>query len=212
VGESAALTADAAMHSKEFARFASTVIREYVDYLAEPSLLYNVDGLVRATARDNMHVLFLNKLRSLFDAYLLSDSFKDLYSIPGYKTINYWQGNKSATATNDFATNSSINVIPSSEDGKETKTAVEQSGIVAVLADRQAIAVGINRRRAGTWVNPIDQYTNISESFTTQYINDLSENGIIMIVAEESSSDDSGDGGDANANTNNRTVKKAASK
>lgn len=208
VGESAALTADKAMHSKEFARFASTVIREYVDYLAEPSVLYNVDGLVRATARDNMHVLFLNKLRSLFDSYLLSDSFRDLYNIPGYKTVNYWQGNKGASSTNDFATNSSINVIPSSEDGKQSPTAVSQSGIVAVLADRQAIAVGINRRRAGTWVNPIDQYTNISESFTTQFINDLSENGIIMIVAEESSSD----GGDANANTNNRTIKKDASK
>ena len=209
VGESAALTVDAAMHSKEFARFASTVIREYVDYLAEPSVLYNVDGLVRATARDNMHVLFLNKLRSLFDAYLISDTFKDLYGIPGYKTINYWQGNKGASSTNDFATNSSINVIPSSEDGKETKTAVKQTGIVAVLADRQAIAVGINRRRAGTWVNPIDQYTNISESFVTQYINDLSENGIIMIVAEESS--DGGDG-ETTSTSNTRTLKKTASK
>ena len=208
VGESAALTADKAMHSKEFARFASTVIREYVDYLAEPSVLYNVDGLVRATARDNMHVLFLNKLRSLFDAYLISDTFKDLYGIPGYKTINYWQGNKSASATNDFATNSSINVIPSSEDGEESPTAVKQSGIVAVLADRQAIAVGINRRRAGTWVNPIDQYTNISESFVTQYINDLSENGIIMIVADESSNDS----GEVTPDVNNRTVKKSASK
>lgn len=212
VGESAALTADAAMHSKEFARFASTVIREYVDYLAEPSVLYNVDGLVRATARDNMHVLFLNKLRSLFDAYLISDTFKDLYGIPGYKTINYWQGNKGASSTNDFATNSSINVIPSSEDGKQSPTAVAQSGIVAVLADRQAIAVGINRRRAGTWVNPIDQYTNISESFVTQYINDLSENGIIMIVAEESSNDSGDNSGEVTPDVNNRTVKKSASK
>ena len=89
---------------------------------------------------------------------------------------------------------------------------MEQSGIVAVLADRQAIAVGINRRRAGTWVNPIDQYTNISESFVTQYINDLSENGIIMIVAEESS-DNSGDATtEVTPDINTRTVKKAASK
>lgn len=183
VGAGSSLTADEAMHNKEFARFASTVIREYVDYLRESSVLYNVDGLVRATASDNMHVLFLNKLRSLFDSYLLSDSFKDLYGLPGYKTVNYWQGNKGATAINDFATNSSIKITPSSEEGQDNPTDVEQSGIVAVIADRQAIAVGINRRRSGTFINPIDQYTTISNAFSTQWINDMSENGIVFIVA-----------------------------
>ena len=176
------ITVDAAMHNKEFFRFASTVIREYVDYLREPSVLYNVDGMVRATARDNMHILMLSKFRNGLDAYLLSDSFKDLYGLPGYKTVNFWQANKGSTTVNDFETNSSIKVTPASEAGKDEPTDVEQAGIVCVLADRQAIAIGLNKRRASALYNDIDGYENIASTATVQYINDMSENGVIFVV------------------------------
>jgi hypothetical protein len=183
------ITVEKAMHDKEFARYASTIIRQYIKYLAQPSVLYNVgDGaggeVVRATARDNMHVLMLSNLKSLFDAYLLSDSFKDIYGLPNYTEVAYWQANKGTNVINDFVTNSSIAVTPSSEAGKQTPTDVEQSGIVCVLADRLAIAVGLNKRRAGSFYNSIDAYSNISQTATIQYINDLSENGIIFIVAD----------------------------
>lgn len=177
------ITVDEAMHNKEFFRYASTVIREYVDYLREPSVLYNVDGFTRATARDNMHVLMLSKFRNGIDAYLLSDSFKDLFALPGYKTVNYWQGNKGESTTNDFATNSSIKVTPSSEAGEASPTDVEQSGIVCVLADRQAIAVGLDKRRSAAFYNTIDGYETLSSSACVQWINDCSENGVVFIVA-----------------------------
>lgn len=181
------ITVDAAMHDKEFARYASQEIRKYVKYLGQPSVLYNMgDGnsgkVLRATSRDNMHVLMLTDLVSLFDAYLLSDSFKDLYDLPNFSEVAYWQGNKGESANNTFAINSSIAVTPSSEDGALSPTDVEQSGIVCVLADRQAIAVGLNKRRAGSFYNSIDAYSNISSTATMQYINDLSENGIIFVV------------------------------
>lgn len=190
VGAGNTLTAEQAMHSKEFARYMSTEIRKYIKYLSQPSVLYNVgDGaggeVLRSTARDNMHVLMLTDLSALFDAYLLSDSFKDIYDLPNYTEVAYWQGNKGASANNTFATNSTINVIPSSEAGQETPTAVNKSGVVCVLADRQAIAIGLNKRRAGSFYNSIDAYSNISQTATIQYINDLSENGIIFVVADE---------------------------
>lgn len=183
------ITAEKAMHDKEFARYASTIIRQYIKYLAQPSVLYNVgDGaggeVLRATARDNMHVLMLSNLKSLFDAYLLSDSFKDIYGLPNYTEVAYWQANKGTNVINDFATNSSIAVTPSSEAGKQSPANVNQSGIVCVLADRLAIAVGLNKRRAGSFYNSIDAYSNISQTATMQYINDLSENGVIFIVAD----------------------------
>lgn len=210
LGEGNEISVDKAMHDKEFARFASTIISEYVGYLSEPSVLYNTDGMVRATARDNMHVLMLRKMRSLFDAYLLSDSFKDVYNIPLYKEVNYWQGNKGASATNDFATNSAIKVIPSSEEGKDSPTEIEVDGLVCVIADRQSIAVGLNKRRSGAFYNSIDGYENISSDATIQYINDLSENGICFIVAEESSSNEGGEGGEVSPDVNTRktTTKK----
>lgn len=193
LGSGNEITAEVAMHDKEFARFASQVIRNYVKYLGQPSSLYNVGGtngapIIRATQRDNMHVMFLTNLKSLFDAYLLSDSYKDLYDIPNFTEVAYWQGNNGDDGINSFATNSTIDVTPSSQESVATvgnRYSITQSGVVAVLADRQAIAIGINKRRAGSFRNDVDGYTNYSNSITQQNICDLSENGIIFLVADE---------------------------
>lgn len=184
------ITADEAMHDKEFARFASTVIRKYIKYLSQPSELYNVgdgtgNGILRATSRDNMHVLMLSDLAALFDAYLLSDSFKDVYELPNYTEVAYWQGNHSASGDNIFSVNSAIDIVPSSQESvttAENRYAINQTGIVCVLADRQAIAIGLNKYRSGAFRNDIDDYYTISQTVSTQYINDMSENGIIFTV------------------------------
>lgn len=180
-----AISASDAMVSKEFARFASTVIRKYVKYLGQPSVLYNEAGLVRATARDNMHVLMLTDLVALFDAYLLSDSYRDLYEIPNFSEVAYWQGNHdTVNGDNSFTANSSIHVIPSSQEGEDSPDQIDQTGVVCVLADRQSVAVGLNKRRSGSWYNSIDAYTNLSSTASIQYINDISENCVVFVVAD----------------------------
>lgn len=186
---SQSLTPEVAMRTKEFLRYATNEIRKYMKYISQPSVLYNLgDGsgnpVVRATTRDNAHILCLTDFVAGCTAYLESDTFhNELVSLPGYTEVAYWQGNKDATYTNAFDTNSSIKVTPSSEDGQDSPTDVEQSGIICVIADRQAIAVGISRRHTGTFYNSIDQYTNMSMSFVEQYINDMSENGIVFVCA-----------------------------
>lgn len=178
------LTQAEAIVSPNFLRFASAKIKQYMKYMSQPSVLYNADGNLRATARDNMHVLVNTEFAVNSQVWLESDTYwKELVSLGGYTEVPFWQGDHTATGDNAFATNSAIDVIPSSEEGQVTPTAVQQTGIIAVLADRQAIAVGINKRRSGTWTNPIDMYTNIKEEFDTQYINDLGENGLIFLCA-----------------------------
>ena len=190
VGVGNTLTADEAMHDKEFARYASTVIRKYIKYLSQPSELYNCGdgaghGVLRATARDNMHVLMLSDMSALFDAYLLSDSFRDVYNLPLYTEVPYWQGNHSESGDNLFSVNSSINLVPSSQESVAVagnRYAINQSGIVCVLADRQAIAIGLNKYRSGAFRNDIDDYYTISQTISTQWINDMSESAIIFTV------------------------------
>ena len=178
------LTQAEAIVSPSFLRFAAARIKLYLDYMAQPSVLYNADGNVRATLRDNAHILVLSEFGINSQVYLESDTYwRDLLTLPGYTSVPYWQGNHAASGDNDFATNSTINVIPSSEEGAASPTAVNQSGVIAVIADRQGIAVGLNKRRSATFTNPIDAYTNIKEEFTTQWINDLGENGLIFVCA-----------------------------
>ena len=129
----------------------------------------------------------LSKFRNGFDAYLLSDSFRDVFDMPLFTEAAYWQGNKGAVSTNDFTTNSTINVIPSSQESVENpdnRYSIDQAGVVCVIADRQAIGVGLNKRRSGAFYNSIDAYENISSSAMIQYYNDLSENGVVFVVAD----------------------------
>jgi hypothetical protein len=196
VGQGNEITVAQALRNEDFLKYASNVIRKYIKYLAEPSALYNtgvadesggVTKVVRATTRDNMHVLFNTSFVSAEETYLQADTFHDdLVSLPNYTEVGYWQSNYDSQGNiNTFETNTSINVIPSSEEGKETKTPVNQSGVIGVLADRQAIAVSINRERTGAFRNDIDAYTNVAMSFSKNWLNDLSENGIVFIIADK---------------------------
>ena len=172
------------MNDPEALRYTAFLMDTYKGYLREMSTLYNMGGKYRFTPESKLHTVMLSQFRSAADMFSQSDTFHDeLLGMPLFTEVAYWQGNKGESSSNDFATNSSIAVVPSSEDGELSPTEVEQSGIVCVLADRQAVAVGINKRRSGNFYNSIDAYSNISQTATIQYINDLTENGLVFVVA-----------------------------
>lgn len=171
--------ADAAMCDKEFLRFAGKIMRNYIEYMKKPSVLYNMAGRIRATRRDNMHVLMLTEFASATATYLESDTFhNELVKLPYYQEVEYWQGT-GATAPN-FADCSTVDIkIPS--DG----TAVQQSGIVAVFMDREAVGTGIfDRFSAADRANRL-RFTNYTEGATIQSFADTSENGVIFVVQDQ---------------------------
>ena len=160
---------DSAMESPTFLRFAGKIIRNLVKYMGQPSVLYNVtDDVLRATSRDNMNIFLLTDFISAFETVYASNVYwKDIIDLEGFKEVPYWQGSgDSVLETSDMTT---INIIPSS-DKKEgaggTAEPVKVTGVIGLLVDRQAIAI---------------HYTNISNSYSAQWINDLSENGVVLI-------------------------------
>lgn len=174
-----------AMRTPEFLRYATNVIRKYFKYLSMPNVNYNVAGLVRATQRNNLHFLANTTFIAGLESFLYADSFRQEYlDLNNFTEVAYWQGNLDSdnTSVNLPADVTAINVIPSSEKGQLSPTAVSQSGIIAVLADRQAIGVGLNKRRSAAFNNVMDDYTSVKMSATIQYYNDLSESGIIFIA------------------------------
>lgn len=194
LAEADRITASEALYDKGFLRFAGMIMRNYIGYLNDPSSMYNTAGYVRTTKRDNMHVLMLRDFVSAFSTYYGAETYNffELTKLPMYKEVTHWQGsNAIASGTTlanvpTFANNSTINVYPSSEEGKDVKTAVNQTGIVGAFIDRQAVAVGIDKRRVGKFYNPMDDYVNTKTSATIQYINDTTENGVIFIIADVS--------------------------
>lgn len=177
-GES--LTASDTIDNPAFYRYAGMIMRNYIKYLGQPCKLYNTgisgDTMLRATARDNMHVLINADFASGLSTYLTADTFnRDLAELPLYKEYVSIQG--TGTTAPSFATNTSINIIPSS--GGE---AIEASGIVGIFADRQAIGTFYEDRYTGTDRNNRNRYTNYTSSATIGWFNDLSENSVIFTI------------------------------
>lgn len=171
-----------ALANKDFLAYSTKIIRTYLKYIAMPNTNYNVDGRVRATQRDNLHFFALTEWIASLDLMQAGTWHTEYTDIYNYQEVGYWQGNKDASAINDLDTVSAIKVTPSSEKGELSPTDVSQSGIIAVMADRQAIFTGIDKRRASSFYNPIDDYTIMKSEATIQYCNDLSENGLVFIA------------------------------
>ena len=186
IPEADAITAAESITNKDFLRFAGMTMRNYIKYLEMPTSMYNTAGYVRATRRDNLNAYFLTDFVSAFETYYNSEVFhNEIVKLPGFREVTCWQGSNSiASGTTlkdapDFATNSTINVIPSSEESKE-------------VAERVAInqvAVGLDKRRTGKFYNPMDDITSTKTSALIQYINDTTENAVIFITADVSSNE-----------------------
>lgn len=174
-----------AMRTPEFLRYATNVIRKYFKYLSMPNVNYNVAGLVRATQRDNMHFLANTTFVAGLESYLYADTFhEEMVSLKNYTEVAYWQGNLDSdnTSINLPKDVTAIEVIPSSEKGQLSPQSISQSGIIAVMADRQAMGIGLNKRRSAAFNNVMDDITTVKMSATQQLFNDLSENGVIFIA------------------------------
>lgn len=182
------LTTAKALFDADFLRYSSMIIRNYINYLRHPSVLYNDGTEVRATQRDNMHVLMLSDFVSAFNIYLQSSTFhNELTQLPLYDEVTFWQsvGNTVPSFTN----NSSINIIPASELNETKKTAVTQSGIVCVLADRQALGTTLVEDWTGADRNNRERYTNYTYGANRGYFNDLSENAVVFVIADAETAD-----------------------
>lgn len=168
-------TAADVMHSADFFKFASKTMKDYIDYLTNPSSLYNIGGMVRKSNKEDMHVLINSQFGNAFDTYLSADTFhNELVALPGHKSVTHWQGSGTSVS---FENNTSIKIKTTSGD------VVDQSYVIGVFADKHAIVTGYTDQFTATDRNNRDRYTNYTFGETHQYINDLSENGIIFTLA-----------------------------
>ena len=175
-------TQDTCLTDPEFIRYASMIMNNYIKYLEKPSKLYNMGNMVRATSRNNLHVLISADFASACESYLLSETYNySFVKLPLYKEYVSLQG--TGNVAPNWKDNTTINIIPSSASGGDN--AVVQKCIIGIFADRQAIATGYTDMYSGTDRNNRNRYTNYTFSATKQYINDLSENGVIFICDDD---------------------------
>ena len=169
-----ALTAAKAITDPDFIRFASYVMGTYADRLQSISTVFNVGGKERFTPKDMLHVVLLSDFAKAAQTYLYSDTFnRGDVLLPKAETVPFWQG---SGKNYEFANTGHINVKESG--GK----AVEISGVLGVMFDRDALGVCNLDRRVTTNYNAKAEFFNNYYKFDAGYFNDTNENFVVFFI------------------------------
>lgn len=169
-----ALTAAKAITDPDFIRFASYVMGTYADRLQSISTVFNVGGKERFTPKDMLHVVLLSDFAKAAQTYLYSDTFnRGDVLLPQAETVPFWQG---SGKNYEFASTGNINIKESG--GK----AVEISGVLGVMFDRDALGVCNLDRRVTTNYNAKAEFFNNYYKFDAGYFNDTNENFVVFFI------------------------------
>ena len=170
------LTADLAIVTPAFIRYAALQIGLYTDRLTRMSTLFNEGGKQRFTPKDLQHIVMLSEFATAADIYLQSDTFHDEYTkLVSAERVPFWQGSGTGYS---FADTSSIKVVPASGG-----SAQNVSGIICTIFDRDALGVMNNNQRVTTQYNAKAEFTNYFYKKDARYFNDLNENFVFFYVA-----------------------------
>lgn len=173
-GATTKLTAAKAITDPDFIRFASYVMGTYADRLQSISTVFNVGGKERFTPKDMLHVVLLSDFAKAAQTYLYSDTFnRGDVLLPQAETVPFWQG---SGQNYDFASTGHINVKESG--GK----AVEITGVLGVMFDRDALGVCNLDRRVTTNYNAKAEFFNNYYKFDAGYFNDTNENFVVFFI------------------------------
>lgn len=168
------LTAAKAITDPDFIRFASYVMGTYADRLQSISTVFNVGGKERFTPKDMLHVVLLSDFAKAAQTYLYSDTFnRGDVLLPKAETVPFWQG---SGQNYEFVSTGHINIKESG--GK----AVEITGVLGVMFDRDALGVCNLDRRVTTNYNAKAEFFNNYYKFDAGYFNDTNENFVVFFI------------------------------
>lgn len=168
------VTVATALNNPDFIRYACYVIKMTHDRMRTMSTVFNMGKAPRFTPKDMSHIVLLSDFASGADIFLQSNTFHDeLSALPTAETVPYWQGSGTSYA---FADVSKINVNTVLGD------TVEQSGILGVMFDRNALGVASpERKTTSQWTPTAEFFTNFYK-YKAGYFNDYNENFVVFYI------------------------------
>ena len=175
-GDTSITTAEAFNSTNACLRFAAAAMDEYMGYMREQTKLFNVGGKTRFTPRNRLVVQVNAKWQKKVESVSYSDAYNiDYVRLPYYQPVSCWQGMGKSASWDDVT---AIDVTTSGNNS------VKQSGIVAIMVDKYAIAHTIRSSRVAVTRFDPEGVTQFYYQFRDQYLNDLSLNGIVFTVED----------------------------
>ena len=169
------ITADKAMTTPDFIRYAAYIVKLTYGRMKTMSTLFNVGKQPRFTPKDMAHIVLLEDFASGADVYLQSSTFhNELTALPESERVTYWQGTGTEFAFNDV---SKIDIKTTSGD------TVTTTGILGVIFDRWALGVSnTSRKVTSQWTPNAEFFTNFYK-YKAGFFNDLNENFVVFFIA-----------------------------
>ena len=175
-GDTSITTAEAFNSTNACLRFAAAAMDEYMGYMKEQTTLFNVGGKTRFTPTDRLVCQVNSKWEKKVESVSYSDAYNiDYVRLPFYQPVSCWQGMGKTAAWDDVT---AIDVTTSSGE------TVKQSGIVAIMVDRMAIAYCLRSDRVAVTRFDPEAITQYYYQFRNQLYNDLTLNGIVFTVED----------------------------
>lgn len=170
------ITAVEAFTSKEFLRYASFIIKSYLDYIKDMSVLNNAGGYETFTRDEDAKVCLLSAFVNSAEMYLDSDTFHEtLVKLPNSDKVTCWQG---SGTSHDIANDAMVIAKPSSDN---TKT-VTFDYVIGCVYDKYS--VGVNKRdlRTYTHFNKAGEFFNDFTKVDVGHFNNLNRNFIVFTL------------------------------
>ena len=169
------LTVQGALADADFLRYVTRLIFNLKNYLKTPSTLFNTEDYERQTDDDYLCIDMLSDFSNVLKVNLASDVYNaEMVNIGKYDEVPFWQGSGTSFSFNDI---SKVNVK------LDEVTTIEQTGVIAVFYDSEAIGVTMEKKRRRSVRNDESEYTNYHDKSTMMYFNDMSCNGVVLYMA-----------------------------
>lgn len=167
-----AITAADALHTPDFLRYASKVIRLHSKKMTDMSRIYNDGTVDRFTPYDKQVFKILADLEVSLENEVLYNAFHDNYvKLDSFTEYNFWQNQTPGSEANIL--------IKRASDGAETAV----DNVMAVLYDYDALGTfRIEEDVLTTPVNAKGMYYNVDHHNKQLWYNDLSENFLVYTL------------------------------
>lgn len=177
--------ADEAIRDKDFLSFMAKRIYDTIGYMSSPSALFNEEGVIRRSTRDDLHVFLLNEVESAFTMFLSANTWhKELVELPYHQRVTAWQNFGHLADPTTSTPYAGANLKDASRIMVQTASGdtIHQKWVVGAMFDREAVGTTVfNRKTMTDRLNRLEltQYTN---KVDVGYFNDLGENGCVFVL------------------------------
>lgn len=134
--------------------------------------------IMRHTPDQFMNIFMLSEFMDQVDSSALSGIYnEELLEIGNFERVNYWQSIDAPSSISIKA-----NVLQANGSCAATEAAVEESGIIGVFFDDEALGITLIDEGVRTIENPRGRYFNNWHNWTSRWYNDQTENFVVLVL------------------------------